>query len=1104
MFRQAPHNKRWCWRWFAASVAGCLLGHASPAAVPDFQTRRWTSEEGLPQNRIECLWPMQDGYLLVGARGGLVRFDGLEFTPVASPPMADWLQDSVCTALLEDDEGRLWVGTKKGLACWGDGAFHLFHRAQGLPADGIHCLAAGRRGGLWVGTNGGLAHWDGEQFRTYAPPRPAAAFVHAVAEDGRGTVWVGTSAGLHRLDPRTGSFAEVWAAPPKVTGDPDHGAESLAFDDHGRLWFGTRGGVGWVDPVRESAVAPEDPGGPASPAGRGLLLASSHGVWNFGPGEVACTRSGRWVVPAVAAELEGVTVRCALEDREGNLWLGTASDGLWRLRPRTVRTPNLVSTLEHVPAWSLFPALEGGVWVGTDRGLLRVFEGGSECVSLGPGRLDTSLRCVLESRAGDLWIGSAEEGLFHFRREAGAFVPVPKPAKPHQIRALYEDRAGAVWVGTKDGLLCFEPRPPAPPPAAAEGESEIREAWWHFRTGNMDYHRGDEAWTEQDGIWRPASAVPTAGVSRAELRAGLAAAGAREVPQGRLTDGEIHALLEDREGRLWIGTGKGGLNRLAGGRFEAWGMGEGLGSQTVYALHEDAEGVLWIGTPSGLTRWREGRFFAFTEAHGLVDPLVNQIVDDGQGALWLGGHRGLTRVGREDLNAVAAGQRQRVRCVVVTRAEGMPASETNGEGQPAGTRTPDGRLWFPTTHGLAVVDPVNVADPPAPTPVLIETVRATDRLLVGPFVSDQGRPTRGAPASPSAGLPVRPRSPPVTLSAGSGRFMEFHYASVNLTAPEKTRYRYQLQGHDDRWIEAGRQRAVSYANLPPGRYHFRVLAVDRHGIWSDEPAVFSFVLLPHWYQARWLQLAVILLLAAGMLGIHLRRVHARVRLERLAAENRLARERARISRDLHDDLGAWLARALLLLGRLRRDSAGAREWPRRLGEVEASVRAGSQTMREVIWATDPDCDTLAELGTRLAVFAQEYLGPLGVRCRLDFPATWPPAVVRAELRQGLFLSLKEALHNAVEHGEASEIHLALRLTSGWLHLAVADNGRGMAVGQPAQEPRDPEERLTGGASSRDRGAGLANLRRRVESLGGRLTVTSIPHDGTTLDVEVPL
>ncbi|MBE7499692.1 MAG: ATP-binding protein [Verrucomicrobiales bacterium] len=1104
MFHLGPFSGRQRWRWYAASAAGCLLGHASPGLASDFQIRRWTSEEGLPQNRIECLLQVRDGYLLVGARGGFLRFDGLEFTPAAPPPMADWLEDSVCTALLEDDEGRLWVGTKKGLGFWGDGAFHLFRRAQGLPADGIHCLAAARRGGLWVGTTGGLAHWDGEQFQAYPPPLPAAAFVHAVAEDGQGTVWVGSSAGLHRLDPDTGLFVEVWADSRKRAGEMGHGAESLAIDDHGQLWFGTRAGVGWVDPVRESAVAPGDPVGSAPPAARGLLLASSLGVWTFGPGGVACAPRGQWVVPPVAGELEGVTVRCALEDREGNLWLGTASDGLWRLRPRTVRTPNLVATLEHVPAWSLCPAPEGGLWVATERGLLRVFEDGSECVSLGPGRSDISLRCVLESRAGDLWIGSTEEGLFHFRRDAGAFVPVPKPAKPHQIRALYEDRAGSVWVGTKDGLLRFEPHPPARVPAAAESESETREAWWHFRPGSMDYHRGDEAWSEQDGIWRLASAVPTPGVSLAELRAGPAAAGARELPEGRLTDGEIHALLEDRQGRLWIGTGKGGLNRLAGGRFEAWGVGDGLGSQTVYALHEDAEGVLWIGTLAGLTRWREGRFFAFTEAHGLVEPLVNQIVDDGRGALWLGGHRGLTRVGRQDLNAVAAGQRQRVRCVVLTRAEGMPASETNGEVQPAGTRTPDGRLWFPTTHGLAVVDPVTVADPLSPAPVLIESVRATDRLLVRPFVSDPEPPARSASSRPSAGSQVGRRSRPVALPAGSGRFMEFHYASVNLTAPEKTRYRYQLQGHDNRWIEAGRQRAVSYANLRPGCYHFRVLAVDRHGIWSDEPAVFSFVLLSHWYQTSWLQLAVLLLLAAGILGIHHRRVHARVRLERLAAENSLARERARISRDLHDDLGAWLARALLLLGRLRRDAAGSREWPRRLGEVEASVRAGSQTMREVIWATDPDYDTLAELGTRLAVFAQEYLGPLEVRCRLDFPATWPPATVRAELRQGLFLAVKEALHNAVEHGEASEIHLALRLTGGWLHLAVADNGRGMAVGPPAHEPRGAEEQPTAGVSSRDRGEGLANLRRRVESVGGRLTITSNPGNGTTLDLEVPL
>lgn len=1104
MFDGISFDGRWLGRWLAVAALCRFAGLNSSASVPDFDVQRWTNEAGLPQNRVDCLWQTRNGYLLLGTRAGVLRFDGLDFTPVAVGAMSVWLRESVCTALLEDREGRLWVGTKRGLGCWAGGVFRRFTEQQGLPTDNIHCLADSRNGGLWVGTSGGLALWDGERFRTYPPPLAAALFVRAVVEDPHGTVWVGSSAGLHRLDPDTASFEEIWAGPLKTSGDPDHGAESLVLDREGRVWFGTRSGVGWVDSLRGSLKAPPHPPGTSAGDRPGLLLPSTQGLWTFGPGGVALNRSGQWTVPPITDELEGVIIRCALEDREGNLWLGTAHDGLWRLRPTTVRSPDLAANLEHVPAWSICPAQEGGVWVATDRGLLRLRNDHSERFPLPPGGLETSLRCVLETRAGDLWVGTAEQGLLHFRRAGGEWVPVPKPPQPRLIRALLEDRSGTVWVGTKDGLLRFATRPTPLPTEGIRRSEPGAEEQWHFRPDGMRYCRGEETWSEREGRWRPDVGETMPGFTRAELRSRSEGDWVDQIPEGRLTDGEIHAVLEDRRGRLWIGTGEGGLNRLADGRFEAWGIKEGLGSQSVYALCEDEDGVLWIGTSRGLTRWQEGRFFHFQETHGLVDPLVNQIVDDGRGALWLGGHRGLTRVGREELNAVAEGRQPIVRGRVLGRADGMPASETNGEVQPAGARTPDGRLWFPTTHGLAVVDPVGVPDPPAPAPVLIETIRATDRLLTHPFTARDDGVTQGSLPEVVPGSEHDQKSAPLVLPAGSGRFVEFHYASVNLTAPEKTRYRYQLQGHDDRWIEANRQRAVSYANLRPGRYHFRVAAVDRHGAWSPEPAVVSFVLRPHWYQTSWFQLGAVGAAVALILELHRRQMAARVRREQRAAEMRLAQERTRISRDLHDDLGASLARAQLLLGRLRRESAAAREGSARLGEIEDSVRACWQTMREVIWTTHPDYDTLGELGTRLAVFAQEYLGPLGVRCRLDFPETWPALAVRAEVRHSLLLAVKEAIHNAVEHGQASEIHLGLRSEPGRLQVTVSDNGRGMA-------PRGPSDRLPGNdeplpsrpPDSPGRGDGLVNLRRRLESLGGRVTVASHVGIGTTLHLEMP-
>lgn len=522
---------------------------------------------------------------------------------------------------------------------------------------------------------------------------------------------------------------------------------------------------------------------------------------------------------------------------------------------------------------------------------------------------------------------------------------------------------------------------------------------------------------------------------------------------------------------------------------------EWLGKHGVLALSESESGTLWIGTLAGLTRWREDRFFQFTKVHGLDLPVVNQIVPDGRGSLWLGTHQGVVRVRIDELNAVAEGRLPRVRCLRLSKSDGLPSSETNGEVQPAGCRTPDGRLWFPTTHGVAIVDPAVLGEPNPPDPVAIETLRATALLLSNPAIP--GAAPTAWPRAQSLG------SGPVRLPAGSGRFIEFRYISVNLAAPEGTRYRYRLDGHDPDWVDAGPQRTASYANLGPGQYRFRVTAADPHGGWSGEETGLGFIVLPHWYETLWLRLVAVASLVTAVVGIHRRRVAARVRFERLASENRLARERSRISRDLHDDLGAWLARAQMLLSRLHaREPGTPGEWSARLREVEESVRAGQQTMREVIWAANPDNDTLEGLGSRIAVFAREYLEPLGVRCRLDLPEVWPAARLRADLRQGLSRMIKEAVRNAVEHGHASEVRFSLSAESGLLKLAVADDGCGLpeSTGGPAESGEQPSEPALGSP----RGSGLESIRLRVEGFGGRLVLAGNPAGGTTLILHVPL
>ncbi|HMO66533.1 MAG TPA: histidine kinase, partial [Verrucomicrobiota bacterium] len=278
-----------------------------------------------------------------------------------------------------------------------------------------------------------------------------------------------------------------------------------------------------------------------------------------------------------------------------------------------------------------------------------------------------------------------------------------------------------------------------------------------------------------------------------------------------------------------------------------------------------------------------------------------------------------------------------------------------------------------------------------------------------------------------------------------------------------------------------------YTNLRPGRYVFEVLAANNHGVWVPAPAQFAFTVAPAVHQTAWFPALVAALLAGGALGAH--RLRVRLVRRRLALENELglARERERIARDMHDDVGASLTQIALLAERARRPG-GAEAGPI-LGRIAAAARDSARAMDAIVWAVNPRNDRLEPLAAYLCQCAREYLEPAGVRCRLDVPPLLPDRPVPGAVRHHLLLVLKEALGNAVRHAAAAEVTVRLGLEDGERVLAVTENGRGF---NPAAAP----------AGRPGGGNGLANHRRRLESLGGRLVLRSAPGAGTTVEARV--
>jgi signal transduction histidine kinase len=578
-----------------------------------------------------------------------------------------------------------------------------------------------------------------------------------------------------------------------------------------------------------------------------------------------------------------------------------------------------------------------------------------------------------------------------------------------------------------------------------------------------------------------------------------------------LSVGGVRVIYQDQRGDMWFGAFGEGLIRLHDGQWTTYATSRGSRNNRAWWIHEDVEGVFWVATEDGLNRFvppgvegakrprdqgikgmrdQQNRFFTFTTEHGLPDNIINNIQEDEFGYFWLSGLRGIYRVAREQLNEVAAGRRGQAECIAYGEADGMLNSECNGgDNQPAGCKDKAGRIWFPTAQGVVVIDPRQIRRNEVPPPVVIEQVKANDRVIFGDGCPGESkvqspkskvRREEGSPAGLLAAAPARVRVP-----AGGARVLEVHYTANSLVAPEKVRFKYRLEGYETGWCEAGDRRVAFYTNLRPGDYTFQVMAANPHGVWSTGPDSFAFSLAPH-FRETWFFYG---LCACGLIGsaavVQAYRLRWQHRLLKVEEQRALAAERARIARDLHDDLGTALTGLALELDVTGREANGAAPVATRLGEAAARTRDLAERMREVVWTINPRCDTVSSLATFLEQQVGQFLRADGIRVRLDFPEDIPSVPIGAEARHQLALSVREALTNVVRHARATEVIVSLAIADQSLLVQVQDNGRGF-------QPHNND------------GHGLANMRARMQQVSGELECVTQPGAGTTLRFRLPL
>ena len=984
--------------------------------------------------------------------------------------------------------------------------------ADGLPNHSIDWIARSPDGYLWLGTEGGLVRFDGIRFTAFNRNTTSALegtdFYPTIPllVDRKGVLWISTSNGLVQY--ANGELRRT--ATPQ--GQPP--ISRMVEDHSGNFWA-------WEQDI---------------------------------DGQLYEMRNGRLVQPAAGSGLPA-HVGAVAADSSGDIWIATLDRGLLRVRDgRAISVWKGGALAGGVN--TLFVSRDGTLWVGTQQGFGRLADGHLKFHKLGGGGLAGYVSAFAQDSAGDVWLGTVGMGVLRWHGGRLERFGQSDGLSRDQVTSLLIDDEGSIWVGTRGGLdrlrrgaiATFTPHNGGPPftnPGALLWDRNSRfvvggataglaagrpDAWvllpgatsqkvWTLAHGREGiWVGGDSSLTlyrdyivrrtyrlrdRLSGKWVLAIAEDSLARLWVATDQGLFRLSGGSVRAFTLKDGLPHsyvrALLVDRHGAVWAGTNA-GLAQVEGDSIHSWRPADGLSGPLVFTIRETHDGSIWVGTSGGLTRLRDGRLAAFRAEHGLPGEMVTAIEEAGSD-LWIATGSGISRISLEELNAVADGRAQRVHGSSFGSVDGLSASEGVAGAQPLSAQTPDGRLWFSTAAGLAVIDPRHLPRNAIAPAVHIEEVSA-----------DGTRLTR---QSAARGIAAPPRTRRLTLS----------YTATSLLLPDRVRFRYRLVGYDSGWTEVpSSERAVSYTNLPPGRYTFRVIAANDAGVWNFDGASLEFAVLPAFYQAVWFRALSVAAFVALLVGIHRARVRQFERRaeERKRADDALAKLRselaqatrltslatltASIAHEVNQPLAGIVMNASTCLRMLSREPpnvGGASDVARRL--IRDSQRASDviTRLRALFSRKAPVAEPvdLNDAAREVIALSRSELhraqAIVHTHLAEDLPFVMGDRVQLQQVIINLLRNACEAVHGIDDRPREIAIETATDADDR-VRLSIGDSGVGF-------EPEGGEKLFDAFYTTKPdgMGIGLSVSRTIIENHGGRLWLVSNDGPGVTVSFSIP-
>jgi signal transduction histidine kinase/ligand-binding sensor domain-containing protein len=1059
--------------WILLILLRCIQLHGIDRGqkLADLYHTAWTFKDGAPAE-IYALAQTTDGFLWLGTATGLFRFDGIRFEPYKPQSGQAFPQRSVASLFAVSD-GGLWVGYRYGgVSFIKNGAVTDYGKPEGLPSHAILAFARDRQGAIWIAAGkDGLARLEGSRWRKIGTDWGFAGEAYAIFMDHAGTIWVGTPTSVaylvegghqfqiaaRRLLPFVHSFAEapdgtLWMAeggygvrpvplPGKSNGRVGPavlvGSLAITFDDQASLWITSAGnGIRRV-PYPERLHLPKIKGPSA---------------WQFHNSEVEAF-----------AQRDGLTsdfVYCVLQDREGNIWIGT-SGGLDRFRQSPVVSVPLqpISYRGALPIPSLQSFTTSALAADEQSTLWAAGMGPGVLLKIRDSKIVTQLRdrpvnCAYRDPNGIFWLATSSS-VFRLAHERLDTIG----AKPGAITYSYH---GAVHAG--HGMILRHLDLPRKGGIAESPQLHVNA---------MTQDRSGRLWISMES-----------GTFRLE-KSGWTSLDSLGGPQGAAA-----AVFTDSEGRIWFGFAN-TVAMLDGDGARIFSGKDGVQVGAVTSI-QGKGATIWIGGEFGLEFFDGSRFQPVDPADGGAFGGISGIVVDPEDGLWFSENRGIMHIPEAQLRQLHSGK---VQFESFDLLDGLTAELRGPLASPSAVRTTDGRIWFATTKGLAWINPKRIVRNTVPPPVSILSI-SNDRNS-------------------------QPVSNAVKFAAGT-HAVEIDYTALSFSVPERVKVRYKLEGVDSEWQNAGNRREADYNNLGPGRYRFQVIACNNDGVWNNTGASVDFSIAPAYYQTQWFRAACLAFFMMLIWMLYRLRVHSVEEryLERSRAEEALRRARAELAHisrvntlgeltaslahEIKQPIGAAVTNAEACLLFLDRDQPDLPEAREAALEMTRDARRAADIIERVrsLYRKDSSHQEIVDVNEvirEMVVVLQNEAHRHSITVRTDLTKGLPEVMAdRVQLQQvlmNLMLNGIEAMRDTT-----GELSIKSQLAADdQVLISVSDTGVGLPAGNANQIF---DAFFT--TKSQGTGLGLAITRSIVESHGGRIWAGANSGTGATFQFTVPI